>query len=42
MTKILRDGDGVVIPPNQEHSARIPDKPAKAMDAWYLRNEEGR
>lgn len=39
-TKTLKAGDGVVILSNQEHSARILDKPAKAVDAWYPRRED--
>jgi len=38
--KILRKGDGVIILSNQEHSARILDKPAKAIDAWYPIRED--
>ena len=39
-TKILRKGDGVVIHSNQEHSAKVLSKPAKAVDAWYPIREE--
>ncbi|MEN8262135.1 MAG: cupin domain-containing protein [Nitrospirota bacterium] len=39
-TKILKAGDGVVIMPNQEHSAKILSKPAKAIDAWYPIKED--
>ncbi len=41
-TKILKEGDGVVIFSNQEHSARVLDKPAKAVDAWYPIREDYR
>ena len=33
--KCFEKGDGVVIPSNVEHSARVLDKPTKAVDAWY-------
>ncbi len=39
-TKILKEGDGVVIFSNQEHSARVLDKPTKAVDAWYPIRED--
>jgi quercetin dioxygenase-like cupin family protein len=39
-TKTLRAGDGVVIYSDQEHSARVLDKPAKAVDAWYPIRED--
>ncbi|MBM4135652.1 MAG: cupin domain-containing protein [Nitrospira sp.] len=32
--RILKAGDGVVILSNQEHSARILNRPTKAVDAW--------
>jgi quercetin dioxygenase-like cupin family protein len=32
--KILRSGDGVCIPPNVRHGARILDDPTEACDAW--------
>lgn len=38
--KLLKAGDGVVIMPNQEHSAKILSKPAKAVDAWYPIRED--
>jgi quercetin dioxygenase-like cupin family protein len=37
---ILRKGDGVVIPSNCEHSAKVVAAPAKAVDAWYPRRED--
>jgi len=39
-TRILRKGDGVVIPSNHEHSAKVLTAPAKAVDAWYPRRED--
>ena len=39
-TRILGKGDGVVIFSNQEHSARVLDKPTKAVDAWYPIRED--
>lgn len=39
-TKLLKAGDGVVIPGNIEHSAKIIKGPAKALDAWYPRRED--
>ena len=39
-TKLLKAGDGVVILPNQDHSAKILSKPVKAVDAWYPIREE--
>ncbi len=41
-SKVLQAGDGVVIPSNQEHSAKILSKPAKAVDAWYPVREDYR
>jgi quercetin dioxygenase-like cupin family protein len=41
-TKLLKAGDGVIILSNQEHSARILDRPAKALDAWYPIREDYR
>jgi quercetin dioxygenase-like cupin family protein len=39
-TKILRAGGGVAIYSNQEHSARVLDKPTRAVDAWYPIRED--
>ena len=39
-TRLLKKDDGVVIRSNQEHSARVLDKPAKAVDAWYPVRED--
>ncbi len=33
-TRTLHAGDGVCIPPNQPHSARILDEITEAYDAW--------
>ncbi len=39
-TRVLGEGDGVVVRSNQEHSARVLSKPAKAVDAWYPIRED--
>jgi len=39
-TMILKEGEGVVIPSNQEHSARGMDESTKAVDAWYPIRED--
>ena len=39
-SKVLQAGDGVVIPSNREHSARVLSKQAKAVDAWYPVRED--
>ncbi len=39
-TKVLKTGDGVVIPPNYDHSAKILSMPTKAVDAWYPIRED--
>ena len=39
-TRILKKGEGVVIFSNQEHNARVLDKPTKAVDAWYPIRED--
>jgi quercetin dioxygenase-like cupin family protein len=33
--KLLKQGEGAVIPPHAEHGARVLDKPARVLDAWY-------
>ncbi len=38
--RILKSGDGVVVPSDTEHSGRILDKPTKALDAWYPIRED--
>lgn len=39
-TVLLKEGDGVVIPPGVEHSARAAAGCAKAVDAWYPMRED--
>ncbi|MBI4833787.1 MAG: cupin domain-containing protein [Planctomycetes bacterium] len=39
-TKVLKEGDGVVILANQEHGAKVLGKPAKVIDAWYPQRED--
>ncbi len=39
-TRILKNGAGVVILSNQEHGAKVLDKPAKAVDAWHPIRED--
>lgn len=39
-TRTLKAGDGVVIYSNQEHGAKVLDKPTKAVDAWYPIRED--
>ncbi|MCR4405530.1 MAG: cupin domain-containing protein [Anaerolineae bacterium] len=39
-TRILRAGDGVCIPPNTPHSARILEAPTRALDAWHPVRED--
>ena len=36
----LRQGEGVCIPPNVVHSARILDEPTEALDAWSPPRED--
>lgn len=38
--RVLRAGEGVVIYADQEHSGRVLDKAAKAVDAWYPIRED--
>jgi quercetin dioxygenase-like cupin family protein len=33
--RVLRAGDGVLIPPDAPHSAGILDEPCRALDAWH-------
>ena len=33
--KILRAGQGVVVPANKIHSAQVLSQPAQVLDAWY-------
>ena len=39
-TKVLKAGDGVVVPANQEHGALVLSKPTKVIDAWYPMRED--
>ena len=34
-SRMLRRGDGVVVGADREHSVRVLDRPALAVDAWY-------
>jgi quercetin dioxygenase-like cupin family protein len=38
--KLLKQGEGAVIPPNAEHGARVLDHPARVLDAWYPIRED--
>jgi quercetin dioxygenase-like cupin family protein len=40
--RILRAGDGVLIPPDTPHSAVILDEPCRAIDAWHPIREDYR
>ncbi|MGD2206317.1 MAG: cupin domain-containing protein [Anaerolineae bacterium] len=40
--RVLRAGDGVLIPPNVPHSAIILDEPCHALDAWHPIREDYR
>ena len=33
--RVLRAGDGVLIPPDTPHGATILDEPCRAIDAWH-------
>jgi len=39
-TKILKEGEGVVVKANLEHSAKVLTKPTKVIDAWYPMRED--
>jgi len=39
-TRVLRKGEGVTIPPNVEHDARVLDTPTMALDAWHPPRED--
>lgn len=41
-TRGLKTGEGVVIPPDREHGARVLSGPARAVDAWYPIREDYR
>jgi quercetin dioxygenase-like cupin family protein len=34
-TRVLRPGDGVLIPSGQKHGARVLDQRTKVVDGWY-------
>jgi quercetin dioxygenase-like cupin family protein len=38
--RLLRAGEGVIVTADREHSARVLDKPSKAVDAWYPIRED--
>jgi len=40
--RVLRAGDGVLIPPDVPHSAVILDGPCRAIDAWHPIREDYR
>jgi quercetin dioxygenase-like cupin family protein len=40
--RVLRAGDGVLIPPDVPHSAVILDEPCRALDAWHPVREDYR
>ncbi len=39
-TRILKQGEGAVIPPNAEHGARVLDQSTRVLDAWYPIRED--
>ena len=39
-TKLLKEGEGVVVRSQAEHGARTLGKPVKGLDAWYPRRED--
>jgi len=39
-THTLRAGEGVCIPPNVSHGARILEEPTRALDAWHPVRED--
>jgi quercetin dioxygenase-like cupin family protein len=39
-TQILKEGEGVVVKSNLEHSAKVLTKPTKVIDAWYPMRED--
>ena len=40
--RVLRAGDGVLIPPDVPHSAVVLDEPCRAIDAWHPVREDYR
>lgn len=41
-TKVLHEGDGVIVQSNKEHGARVLSKQTKVIDAWYPIREDYR
>ena len=39
-TRILKQGEGAVIPPDTEHGAKVLERPTKVLDAWYPIRED--
>jgi len=39
-TKLMREGDIAVVPPNVEHAAETGEEPTLAVDAWYPVRED--
>ena len=39
-TQLLQAGEGVCIPPNVRHGARVLDEPAMVLDAWHPVRED--
>jgi quercetin dioxygenase-like cupin family protein len=39
-TRVIQAGEGVTIPPNIPHGARILSQPTKAIDAWHPVRED--
>ena len=38
--RVLKAGDGVLIPPDTPHSAIVLDEPCRALDAWHPIRED--
>ncbi len=38
--RVLRSGDGVLIPPDVPHGATVLDEPCRAIDAWHPIRED--
>jgi quercetin dioxygenase-like cupin family protein len=39
-TKLLKEGEGVIVRSKAEHGVRTLGKPVKGLDAWYPRRED--
>jgi len=39
-TKLLKEGEGVIVRSQAEHGAKALGKPVKVLDAWYPRRED--